>query len=250
MTLKKGTWFIPVVCLSLLAMGGAARAADNPSIEPRAERILKAAIANLHEAKSYRFRGEMINDILLPGGSRMELVSTVQGAVRRPDRAWTRVEGEGRKSGEWYDGKTFTHLDLASNAYASWAAPATIDELLDKIKEKLGFVPPMAPLLRGTVNQEAMKTIQSGVYVGEAVVGGVPCSHLVFKAENVDWQIYVEKVVPVIKRFVIVYKKLPGDPKFGITFTQWDFNTTLPDFVFAFDPPPGATKVEFEIVQQ
>ena len=71
-----------------------------------------------------------------------------------------------------------------------------------------------------------------------------------FSTEEIDWQIWVDNVVPVIRRIVVTYKKLPGDPQFAVTFTDWDFNVTLPDSVFAFEPPPGATRVEFEIVKQ
>ena len=92
--------------------------------------------------------------------------------MRRPDRAWTRVEGEQGRRTNWYDGKTFTHLDLGANAYATWPAPATTDELLDKMKEKLGFMPPLSNLMRQNIEKEVFKNIQTGFYVGEAVVHG------------------------------------------------------------------------------
>lgn len=250
MPLRKCAWYLSAVCLAVAVAAGAASAADNPSIEPRAERIMMAALENLHSAKSYTFRGETANDIQLPSGLRIEFMGTVQGAVRRPDRAWSSNEGEDRSKANWYDGKTFTHYDRTNNSYGVWQAPATIDELFDDIKEKLGFTPPMAPLMRGAINQEVLKGVRSGFYVGEAVVNGVPCSHVAFQAENADWQAWVDKVVPAIRRLVIVYKNLPGTPQFTVTFTEWNFNAALPDSVFVFDPPPGATKVEFEVVKQ
>jgi hypothetical protein len=234
----------------LLAAGSVARAEENSSIEPRAERIIKAAIGNLSAAKSYLFRGEITTEGQLPSGQRLEYAGTLQGAVRRPDHAWLRVVTEDGGRSDWYDGKTFTHLDLAANAYASWPAPPTINELLDKLKEKLGFVPPMAPLMRQHDEKFAfLKNVTSGIYVGEAVVHGSACSHLAFTQENLDWQIWVDDVVPVIRRFVINYKNSPGSPQVAVTFTDWDFNATLPDSVFAFDPPRGATRAEFEIVK-
>ncbi len=148
MPLKKSMWFVAAACISLTAVGSAARAAERSSIEPRAVRILKAAMGTISAAKSYMFRGEMTTEGALPGGQRLEYAGTVQGAVRRPDHAWIKVETEDGRRSDWYDGKTFTHLDLAANAYASWPAPPTINELFDKMKEKLGFLPPMAPLMR------------------------------------------------------------------------------------------------------
>ena len=249
MPLKRSRWLFSAVCTCLLAAGSVARAESPSSVEPRAARILKAAIVNLSEAKSYMFRGEMTTEGALPSGQRLEYAGTVRAAVRRPDHAWVRVDTEEARRSDWYDGKTFTHLDLAANAYASWPAPPTINELFDKMKEKLGFMPPLGPLMRKTDEKEALKSIQSGIYVGEAVVRGSACSHLAFVQENVDWQIWVDNVVPVVRRIVITYKQLPGNPQYAVTFTDWDFNATLPDSVFAFDPPRGATRAEFEIVK-
>jgi hypothetical protein len=249
MPLKKSRWFVSAVCISLLAAGSAARAEEKSPIEPRAERILLAAITNLAEAKSYMFRGETTTEGQLPGGHRLEYTGTVQGAVRRPDHAWVRVESEDVRRTNWYDGKTFAYLDVGANVYATWPAPPTINEFFVKLKEKLGFVPPMAPLMRQIDLKEGLKSVTSGFYVGEAVVRGSACSHLFFTQENNDWELWVDNVVPVIRRMVITYTKLPGTPKYSVTFTDWDFNATLPDSVFAFYPPPGATRAEFEIVQ-
>ena len=248
MPLKKSRWFVSAVCISLLAVGGAARAEEKSSLEPRAERILLAAITNLANAKSYMFRGDTTTEGQLPGGHRLEYTGTVQGAVRRPDHAWVRVENEDVQRTNWYDGKTFAYLDVKANAYATWPAPPTINELFDKLKEKLGFVPPMAPLMRQLDGKEVLKSAKSGFYVGEAIVRGSACSHLFFSQENNDWELWIDNVVPLIRRMVITYKKLPGTPKYSVTFTDWDFNATLPDSVFAFYPPPGATRAEFEIV--
>ena len=248
MPLKRSRWLLSAVCISLLAAGSAARAEDASSIEPRAARILKAAMGNISAAKSYMFRGETTTEGQLPGGQRLEYAGTVQGAVRRPDHAWTRVETEDGRRSDYYDGKTFTHFDIAANAYAVYPAPPTINELLDKLKEKLGFLPPMAPLLRQHDDTAVFQNLKRGVYVGEAVVSGHACSHLAFSLEKIDWQIWVDDVVPLVRRLVITYKDLPGDPQFSVTFTDWDFNATLPDSVFAFDPPRGATRAEFEIV--
>jgi hypothetical protein len=59
MPLKKSRWFSSAVCILLLAVGSAAQAADKSSVDPRAERILKAAVANLAALKSYTFRGDI-----------------------------------------------------------------------------------------------------------------------------------------------------------------------------------------------
>jgi hypothetical protein len=250
MLLKKSTWFFSAVCVSLLAVSSPARAEDKPSIEPRAERILKAAAANLLASKSFMFRGEIISQLGISGAQRLDYVGTVQVAVRRPDHVWTRVEGEQGRKSNWYDGKTYTHANLGANFYAVWPAPPTIEEFLDKMREKLGFTVPLSNLMRQDLEKEVFKGIKTGFYVGEAVVGGHACSHLAFTQENMDWQIWVDDVIPAVRRIALTYKKLPGSPQLSVTFTDWDFNATLPDSVFAFAPAPGMTRADFEIVNK
>jgi len=250
MPLKKSAWLVAAACISLTAASGSARAEDKPSIEPRAERILKAAVENLVAHKSFMFRGAVTTESALRVGQRIEYNGTVQAAVRRPDRVWVKNDGETARGSNWYDGKSLTHLDLDNNAYASWQAPSNNDELFEKMKEKLGFVLPLSPLMRSDLDKEIFKKIQTGFYVGETVVNGNTCSHLAFSQENIDWQLWVDTVVPVIRRVAITYKKQPGAPQYAVTFTSWDFNVMLPDSVFTFEPPPGAMRAEFEIVKQ
>ena len=251
MPLKKSRWFVSAVCISLLAAGGAARAEEKSSIEPRAERILKAAIGNLAAAKSYMFRGEMTTEGQLPGGQRLEYAGTVQAAVRRPDHAWIRVENEDGRRSNWYDGKTFTHLDLGSQRVRDLAGAADHqrDVRQDEGEARLRAAdgPPDAPDRRA---KRCSRTSRAASTSGRPSCAAARAATWPSSQENIDWQLWVDNVVPVIRRIVITYKKLPGTPQFAVTFTDWDFNATLPDSVFAFDPPPGATRAEFEIVKQ
>ena len=73
---------------------------------------------------------------------------------------------------------------------------------------------------------------------------GVPCEHLAFSQNNIDWQVWIENGArPVPRKFVITYKDEPDSPEFTAIFSNWDFTTQLPDFVFKFDPPPGSAKI-------
>ena len=46
------------------------------------------------------------------------------------------------------------------------------------------------------------------------------------------------------RKFVITYKDEPDSPQYTAIFSNWDFTTKLPDFVFKFEPPPGASKIK------
>ena len=45
------------------------------------------------------------------------------------------------------------------------------------------------------------------------------------------------------KKIVITYKDEDGAPQYTAIFSNWDFETKLPDFLFNFEPPSGAAKI-------
>jgi hypothetical protein len=151
----------------------------------------------------------------------------------------------------YYDGKIFTLWNKAENVYGTWEAPATIDALFEKMQEKLGFLPPLAALLREDMGSGAReKEILSATYVGLTTIRGVDCHHLALTGAKADLQVWVADGVPIIQRFVVTYKKKPGAPQFTATFLDWDFNAQLSDYVFAFDPPPKARRIEFKVIDK
>jgi len=228
-----------------------ARAEEKPAIEPEAARILKAALERIGGAKSFTFRAEVTSDTPLPSGQKIQFPGTLEVAVRRPNGLWNMIEGEQRTARSWYDGKTFTLLNGGKNVYACWPAPEKLDDLIGAMKDKLGFSPPLAPLLRENLAATALAKVTSGFIVGQGVVVGTPCRHLAFRGEKTDWQLWIaEHGEPLIKRIVITYKLEPAAPQYTATFLAWDFAPTLSDAVFAFTPPEGAVQCEFEPVRR
>jgi hypothetical protein len=228
-----------------------AQAEDKPStLDPRVERILKAALQNIAAAKGLSLEAEVINEVPLDSGQRIQNIGVLKVYVRRPDRLAAVRVGEGPGSGNmYYDGKMFTLYNPKENVYATWDAPATLDALFDTMQEKIGFTPPLSALLREDVGSgKNQKKVLSATYVGRATVGGVACHHVALTGEKVDLQMWVADGVPLIKRVVVTYKKVPMVPQWTATFLNWDFNAQLSDYLFAFDPPPDATRIEFATV--
>ena len=152
----------PAVCISLLAVGGAARAEDKSSIEPRAERILQAAIANLAAAKSYMFRGEMTTE----GPAPRRAARRVRPAPFRPPCAARTVRGRhppgrgarrratctttGRPSHLWRPG--------GERLRAPGRPRPPSMPYFDTMTEKIGFVPPLSAILREERRPRAPRT--------------------------------------------------------------------------------------------
>ena len=224
----------------------AASAEEKSAVDPEAARILKGALERIEKAKSFTFRAEVTNDSPLPSGQKVQFPGVLEVAVRRPNGLWNMFEGEQRAARSWYDGKTFTLLNTGKNVYACSPAPEKLDDLLGTMKQKLGFTPPLAPLLRDNLVATALARITSGFVVGRGVIGETRCLHLAFRGKKTDWQFWVsEHGDPLIRRIVITYKLEPGAPQYAATFLSWDFAPRLSDAVFSFTAPQGAVQCEF-----
>jgi hypothetical protein len=233
---------------ALLAFGElpAAHAAE-PSVEPRAAELVKAALTHLSRAGNIALRAEMTAETALPSGEKLQYPATLEVSLRRPDRLRYTIDGERRRIGGWYDGKTFTLRDGEKNVCAATPAPRSLSALFDGLKEKYGFRPPLAILLREDSADAALKGVTSGFHAGRGKVDGVLCEHLAFRQEKIDWQIWIAaEGDPVIKRIVMIRKQLPGAPQLSFTFLSWDFKTALEDARFVFEPPQGAVWCEFQ----
>lgn len=246
---KEMTGVLLAAGLALAALTGmpVARAEEKPSVEPEAARIFKAALERIGGVKSFTFRADITDDTPLPSGQKIQFPGTLEVAVRRPNGFWNMFEGEQRAVRSWYDGKTFTLLNAGENVYACWPAPGKLDDLIGTMKDKIGFAPLLAPLLRENIATTALENVASGFIVGRGVIGETRCRHLAFRGKKTDWQVWVsEEGEPVIKRIIITYKLEPGSPQYAATFQSWDLAPSLSDAVFTFTPPPGAVQAEFE----
>ena len=119
-----------------------------------------------------------------------------------------------------------------------------VDEALDTASERFGITLPLEDLIVSDPYASAIQKVVSGSDLGPVTVLGVPCEHLAFSQDVIDWQIWIEDgVKPVPRKLVITYKDEDGSPQYTAIFSDWDFQTKLPDFLFTFEPPAGASKV-------
>jgi hypothetical protein len=109
----------------------------------------------------------------------------------------------------------------------------------------LGIDLPLIDLAMSDPYQNATAKVQGSRYYGISPVLGVPCHHLAFTQENVDWQVWIEDgPQPLIRKFVITQKNEPGAPEFTALITRWNMTDRIADSDFVFERPKGASKIE------
>jgi len=230
---------------ALVALAAAAADDAKPAIAPQADALLRRMSDYLAQAPFFSVTAEVWQDIRLESGQQVQAGRTIELQLRRPNRFHAEVRSTHRNRGLYYDGKSITLFNRAQSFYGSIDAPAMLDEALDVASARFGITMPLEDLIVSDPYTNAMRKVTSGIDLGPVTVLGTPCEHLAFSLGTVDWQVWIEQgAVPVPRKIVITYKDEEGSPEYTAILSQWDFQTRLPDFLFAFEPPPGAAKID------
>jgi len=236
---------IAIVALVLLA-GGFAAAQDAPRIEPRAAKILQVMSGVLTDADQFAVHIEQTSDELADSGDLVELASTVDLAVRRPGQAHAVLHGDLRPMRYWIGGGQFAVLDIQRWTYALTEVPEDLGEAVDRIWEQYAIKFPLADFVTNRPYGDLIRSVKTGIYAGLHEIDGLPCHHLAFRQDDIDWQIWIEDGMwPLPRKLTISYKNEPGAPRYSAYFSDWDLSPGLGDTVFDFEPPEGAEKISF-----
>ncbi len=222
----------------------------NEVISPQAEDLLRSACDFLAERPAFSFKGEIWREHVNDAGQRIQFSRSVQMDVKRPNGLRLELASPFAARAFWYDGKTLTILDRKHNWYGAASMPPTLDAAVDAARDEYGVDLPLIDLVVSNPYENATAKIETARYYGISPVLDVPCHHLAFTQDNVDWQIWIEDgPQPLIRKFVITYKNEPGQPEFTAFLTHWDITGPIADSDFIFLPPAGASKIEMRQVE-
>ena len=220
-------------------------AAGSRLVDPRADELVRQMSERLARAGAFALEAEEVYDEVPDQSPRRQLTDLRRVAMRRPDRLVGDTSGDAMNRTFWYDGKVFSALDKEQNVWASGAVPPTVDKALDWVFDQTGTVIPLGDFLYADVYERLMGDVQRGVYLGIHEAAGVPCHHLSFEQATIDWQIWIDAGrEPLPRKLVITYKTEDEVPQYSVTIRKWNLQAKLPDTLFAFSPPEGATRVE------
>src|SRR5262245_13190156 len=243
-----GRHIVSVLALAILtwAAWSPVAQAQPKGIDPQGEKLLKRMSEYLASRQQFTLKAEVAFEAVLTSGQKLQYDSPATLVVSRPNKLHAHRKGDLANQEFFYDGKTLTLYNPRENLYATTAAPATLDEMLDFAREKLDIVAPATELLYKNAAEKMLKESTSGFVVGQSVVGGVKTSHLAFRGAEVDWQIWIEDGdKPLPRKLIISSKKVSGEPEFTVLMRNWDVAPKFTDQEFTFKPPKGAKKVEF-----
>ena len=232
------------VIAALTTLSVAAQA-QSTGIAPEAKQILKASTDFL--AGQQRFTADTRNtlEIVLKSGQKIEFNSTGHQFVQRPNKLRSERSGDLVEQVFVYDGKSLTLYQPQEKVYAKVAAPGTLEEMLDFARTKYDVVAPFGDMIFKNAYDILMDGVTDGIVVGKAVIEGVVCDHLAFRAVDVDWQIWIQEgAQPLPRRVVITTLDLPNAPQFSVTVTRWNLEPSFDAQTFTFTPQAGMKRIE------
>ena len=231
-----------VLSLALaLGVGGPVAA----QVDAAADVILRQMGEYLGAAEEFRFQASVTYDEF-SGGQEVQFGGEVDIAVRRPDGLRVEYDGDERQNRVVYDGEVITVYHAGRNLFASTAVDTGIDDAVDRVFELSGFSVPIADLVYADPYAVLSEYAESGFVVGRHRVDGVPCHHLAFSQEALDWQVWIEDgPQPVPRKLVITYKNEPGSPRYEARLSEWNLHPRIADGWFTFERPAGADQIEF-----
>ena len=248
--------WILLIALLTVPVGAAAASEDELAAAREAARkadmeeamgLLEEMFDQLERLTRFGFVAQTGYDALQETGQKLEFGGRRRFLVRRPDRM--RVEAtrrDGERATLFFDGRRIS-MDLPlHDAYATVDKQGSLDEAIDYLEEGLDEPVPLLNLAETEMYAELVPRIRYALVVGDATIDGVPCDHLAFQGEEVDFQLWLRQGErPLPMRIVIDYKREPGRPQFRARLSEWDLVPDARDVLFDYTPPDGAERIPF-----
>jgi hypothetical protein len=229
---------IPIIMVGMVATSAAR--AD----EAQARGLVKAMSDYLAAQKDISLEYDSLLEVATTEDQKLGLASSGTITLARPDKLRMTRAGGFANVELVFDSKMVTLLGKNLNIYAQVEAPGTIDDLVNVLRNKYHRPLPAADLLMSGVYNQLMPYVKDVKDLGGGVIRGIECDHLAFRAEDVDWQIWIARGQrPYPCRYVITTKKILAAPQYTFDVRSWKTGTEVAADNFRAEIPSGARKL-------
>lgn len=219
------------------------------AIDPEALEAFKGMADYLGAAKSFAYETESSYDVVQQSGITVEFGDSRKIVVSRPDRLWMESSRrDGVNGSVIFDGQNIWAFIPDENVYATAEQPGDLDAAIEFAISELNLKAPLSELISTNLYDEAVSELTGALYLGESVVAGVDCEHLLMSNDYADFQMWIASGgQPVLKRIVITYREEPGQPQFRAQFKNWQIPARDTKGKFEFRPPADAKRIRFYV---
>jgi hypothetical protein len=217
------------------------------ALDAQAMATLQRMADFLSGAQRFSVTAEISFDVVQTTGEKLEFGETRRFLIRRPDRMRVDItKRDGATSGFRFDGQEIAVFNTREQVYATAARSGTLDRAIAYFINDLDMRFPLAELFSTELAETLAAKVRTASNVGPERILGVPCEHIALRGDQADMQLWVAQGdQPLPHRMVITYRAAEGQPQFRAQFSDWNLSPDVPDTLFAFTPPEGATKIAF-----
>lgn len=210
-------------------------------ISVEAQAVVDEMTAALRKLKVFSIESNSTSDEVLPFGYVLQNHQHGTLTVQSPNKLRAEVSGDVKNRTFVYDGADFYIYSPDHNAHTRVKAPDTTLKLIDGLLDA-GIELPLIDVLYQAHQGTLLAGVQTGIYVGESVVDGVPCEMLAFRQALIDWQLWVQKADSLPRKFAITTRFEFGQPQVAHTLT-WNLNPSIDANTFTFTAPEGSQAI-------
>ena len=187
------------------------------------------------------------NDVIDPGNGLVSHFGSHQIYFDGSDRMLTQSYTDKGHRATWYNGETLIYFSYDENNYAVIETPPTSLETIETINENFGIEFPASDFFYPTFTDDLINCNDQVVYVGNSVVDGKDCFHILASNSETVTQLWIANdAIGLPVKMMIKTKKDGQSLEYEATYTDWEINPELPLSIFEFTPPPGARAVAIQ----
>jgi hypothetical protein len=229
----------------VMVSGSASGQATSEAVDPDAVSAVVEMGKRLRALKSFSVEAEMSSDEVLESGEKLTHLEHVKADVKPPSGLRVARISTRRERIFFYDGKRAVLWGPTTGYYTSIPFDGRLKDLIVTAAQKYSYEVPLADLFLWGADEEDIKEIKAGNYVGTAMVGDRVCDHYAFRQNNVDWQIWIDKAAGGLPcRYAIVDLSDEARPMFQAT-VRIKNGVVFDDARFQFVPPKDAVEIPF-----
>ena len=234
-----------VALVSTAACTGSSEPRTPEEAKARGLTLLREMSDTLGKAQAFSFETAEAHTRLKRNGQKVNFEMRQEIALQRPNHFATHITGgDDRDFLATYDGHAVTLVGNKMKVYASFDAPATIDQTLDLIDQRYDLPMPVADFLYSSPYDSFADPTAKGGWAKRELVGDKSCDELSYQLESLDINLWIAADAPKVPcQIELTYKAKPGKPTSRLTFSNWNLTATPPAAQFTANVPAGYEKI-------
>lgn len=191
--------------------------------------------AKLRTLDTFEVKADVVTEEVFTDGEKLQFLNKVRYVVDRPGKMYVSIRSDRIYRRIYYDGANLTVTAPTTAYYATAPMSGTIRDLLDRAYDRYGIELPLDNLFTwGQPGADDPKPTEAFL-VGFSQIGDHPTDQYFYRAEGVDWQIWIGRDDGLPHRLVISNTEDVAQPLY-MADLEWNLTPDVDAGQFTFTP--------------